>query len=568
MVFIIFAKNNILGMGENAEHLDLIFETSWEVCNKVGGIYTVLSTKARIQQKLLKDKTIFIGPDIWSEENPSLSFIESKTLLKEWKKTAVFPSGMTIRIGRWDIPGKPIAILVNYKPLLGFKNQLYAEMWERFKVDSLHAYGDYDESCIFAYAASLVIESYLLSFRGKYQDVIAHFHEWTTGMGLLYVKSHMPCVATIFTTHATSVGRSICGNNKELYDYLSKYDGDQMAMQLNMQSKHSLEKTAAHNADCFTTVSDVTAKECEQLLGIRPAVITPNGFEKGFIPLKKDYDSHREKARDAMIKVASAMFGKEISNDTFIIATSGRNEFRNKGLDIFIDLINKLRNSPQSFDKDILAFIMVPAWVDTPRGELLDAMQHSTGEAISDPIITHNLHNYSSDAIYNRLKYLGLNNLEGDKIKVIYVPCYLNGTDGVFNMTYYDLLSGFDATVFPSYYEPWGYTPLESIAFSTPTITTDLSGFGQWVLNNVSESFQECGVKVVHRTDSNYDRVVEEIKVQITDLIKFSPNEIKRLREVLQKTATKASWENFIKAYQVAYKIALKKNKSCCSVNG
>lgn len=207
-------------MVQSLDNLDQLFETSWEVCNKVGGIYTVLSTKAKTLQKLYKDKTIFIGPDIWSEENPSPYFVESKTLLKEWREKAVFPEGMAVRVGRWDIPGKPIVILVKYQSLYSFKNQLYAEMWDRYKVDSLHSYGDYDESCIFAYAAALVIESYCFVNRDTLKNRIAHFDEWTTGMGLLYVKAHMPCVATIFTTHATSIGRSICGNNKPLYDYM------------------------------------------------------------------------------------------------------------------------------------------------------------------------------------------------------------------------------------------------------------------------------------------------------------------------------------------------------------
>ena len=157
-------------------------------------------------------------------------------------------------------------------------------MWKRYGVDSIHAYGDYDEACAFSHAAGIVIESLYNFIGGDTKKVIAHFDEWTTGMGLLYTKWKMPSIATIFTTHATSVGRSICFNNKPLYDYLKGYNGDQMAAELNMQSKHSLEKAAAHNADCFTTVSDVTAIECEQLLEKRPDVVTPNGFESDFVP--------------------------------------------------------------------------------------------------------------------------------------------------------------------------------------------------------------------------------------------------------------------------------------------
>ena len=188
---------------------DLLFETSWEVCNKVGGIYAVLSTKAKTLQQHHKDKTIFIGPDIWSKDNESPFFIESKSVLADWKAKASLPEGMSVRVGRWNIPGKPIAILVDFKALFQYKNELYSKMWEYYKVDSLHAYGDYDEACAFAYGAALVIESLVHYKKIEAGKVIAHFDEWTTGMGLLYVKTYLPHVATVFTTHPTSIGRSL-----------------------------------------------------------------------------------------------------------------------------------------------------------------------------------------------------------------------------------------------------------------------------------------------------------------------------------------------------------------------
>lgn len=257
-------------MEQSQIKLDLLLETSWEVCNKIGGIYTVLSTKARNLQKLHKDKVIFIGPDVWSDENPSPFFKEVKSLLKDWKQQAFFPEGVSVRVGRWEIPGRPIAVLVKFDGMYRIKDELYGKMWELYGVDSLHAYGDYDEACAFSHAAALVGESLVNFFAPTSTDVVAHFDEWTTGMGLLYTKARLPRVATVFTTHATSIGRSICGNGKPLYDQLHNYDGDQMARELNMESKHSLEKAAALNADCFTTVSDITADECEQLLGRRP----------------------------------------------------------------------------------------------------------------------------------------------------------------------------------------------------------------------------------------------------------------------------------------------------------
>ncbi|MDE5643990.1 MAG: glycogen/starch synthase [Muribaculaceae bacterium] len=543
------------------KEIDLLFETSWEVCNKIGGIYTVLSTKAATLQSMYKDKVIFIGPDVWTEDNPSPYFTESKTLLRKWAGQALLPQGVDVRIGRWDIPGKPIAILVKFNGMYAVKDEFYGRMWQLYGVDSLHAYGDYDEGCAFAHAAGIVIES-LTHFFSKQKtsgnkplSAIAHFDEWTTGMGLLYVKAALPQVATVFTTHATSIGRSICGNGKPLYDYLQGYDGDQMARELNMESKHSLEKAAALQADCFTTVSEVTARECEQLLGRRPDVVTPNGFEKGFVPKGGRLNTARKAARGRMLEVASALTGVSYSDDTFIVATSGRCEYRNKGIDLYLDAMDLLGNLDP--ERKVLAFVMVPAWSGQPRPDLVNQLGLGNKQRLGDPYCTHTLHNYDSDPIIQRIHGLGFANDGNSRITVIYVPCYLNGTDGVFDMSYYQLLPGFDATVFPSYYEPWGYTPLESVAFGVPTVTTSLSGFGQWVLDSFENSFEACGVRVESRGDSNYSQVCHEIAGDIRSLISDSADERTRIMKAAMNTAEAASWANFIKDYEKAYCIAL-----------
>lgn len=534
---------------------DMLFETSWEVCNKIGGIYTVLSTKAKTLQKLYKDKNIFIGPDVWSKENPSPYFVESRTLLKDWKSQAILPNGVAVRVGRWNIPGKPIVVLVKFNGVYAVKDRLYGEMWTDFGVDSLHAYGDYDEACAFSYAAGIVIKS-ICDFIGiENKKVVAHFDEWTTGMGLLYVKKELPSVGTIFTTHATSIGRSICGNNKPLYDYLRGYNGDQMATELNMQSKHSLEKAAAHYADCFTTVSDVTAIECEQLLERTPDIVTPNGFEANFVPVKSKFASERQDARDVMLNVASSLFGYKLPEGTFIIATSGRCEYRNKGLDLFLDSIKKL--SDRNPKRTILTFVMVPAWVKEPRADLAKAIENKRKTALADPVISHWLHNMNEDPIISRIHALGFDNSKTSRVKVIYVPCYLNGNDGIFNRSYYDLLIGMDATVFPSYYEPWGYTPLESVAFGVPTVTTSLSGFGQWILSSFKNDFKDCGVNVIARNDNNYEIVADGIANSISFLAEADIDDMSLIRQEAMKTAVVASWNNFIDYYIKAFDIAL-----------
>lgn len=546
-------------MNETPEQIDLLFETSWEVCNKIGGIYTVLSTKAQTLQNLMKDKTIFVGPDVWTPENPSPFFTESKTLLKSWRTAVSLPDGVSVRVGRWNVPGKPIAVLVKFDGMYAVKNDFYANMWQLFGVDSLHAYGDYDETCAFSHAAGLVIESIVEHTKTAHGNVIAHFDEWTTGMGLLYVKWRLPRVATVFTTHATSIGRSICGNGKPLYDYLKGYNGDQMARELNMEAKHSLEKAAAHNADCFTTVSDITAIECEQLLDIRPQVVTPNGFEKNFVPVGNKLLSGRKKARKILLNVASALTGHEFPDDTFLVATSGRCEYRNKGIDVYLDSLASLASKQPA--RKVLAFVMVPAWCKEPRQDLENALASNSRSRLELPVITHWLNNMDQDPVLGRIRSIGFANDEHSQVSVVYVPCYLNGTDGIFGKPYYDLLMGLDATVFPSYYEPWGYTPLESVAFGVPTVTTSLSGFGQWVMHTSEPSFEVSGVAVIGRGDGNYHEVVENIALDLKFLSGADDVTYKAISSAAMATSDRAAWKYFITYYIQAYNIAL--NNAC-----
>lgn len=547
----------------------MLFETSWEVCNKVGGIYAVLSTKARTLQSLYKNKIIFIGPDVWSDENPSPYFTEVASLLTAWRKNPGLPEGVKVRVGRWNVPGRPIAVLVKFDAMYDHNAELFGRMWNLYGVDSLHAYGDYPEACAFSHAAALVIESLCRHFNlpdGK--GVIAHFNEWTTGMGLLHVKAELPAAATVFTTHATSIGRSICGNGKNLYAYFGGYNGDQMANELNMQSKHSLEKAAAHQADCFTTVSNVTARECEQLLEAK-AHVTPNGFEKDFVPATaKALVEARAKGREALLKTASALVGRKLPDNSFIVATSGRCEFRNKGIDVFLDACASLREKLTASDRQVVCFVMVPAWSREARPDLLQALKRKKQQpALLDPVITHLLHNYESDTIINNIHRLKFENRNDNKLLMIYVPCYLDGTDGLFGgLTYYDLLPGLDATVFPSYYEPWGYTPLESVAFSVPTITTTLAGFGQWVDDTFgTDKFNLSGVHVNERNDGNYDELRETIAQQLLDLSRCDEQTTASLRKAASATADLAAWKHFMTYYEEAYCNALANAAKRCS---
>ena len=533
---------------------DYLFESSWEVCNKVGGIYTVLSTKARTLQQIFSDKVIFIGPDVWGD-GKAPDFIEEDTLFADWRKHAKEVDNLRIKVGRWSVPGTPPVVLVDFKPFFCEKDTLYYTMWDSFGVDSMHAYGDYDESCMFAYATGKVIESFYHFYNLSSRKVVALFNEWMLGMGALYIQKQLPAIATLFTTHATSIGRSIAGNDKALYAYMDGYHGDQMARELNMEAKHSIEKQAAHHVDCFTTVSDITARECKQLLDKAPDVVTPNGFDSDFVPKGREYTKKRTEARKTLINVAEKLLGCAISKDALLVSTSGRYEYRNKGIDVFIEAMNRVRNSGK-LQREVVAFLMVPAWVRDARADLKEVIEKDikTTAPLQMPFITHWLNQMEQDKILNYISYAKFTNNTSEKLKIIFVPCYLDGHDGIFNKPYYDLLIGMDATVYPSYYEPWGYTPLESVAFGIPTITTNLAGFGLWAEKSLSGKDINEGVAVIQRTDFNYFDVADNIAASILSLMEKGT---KGVRERCFKLAKQAEWSKFIVFYMQAFSFAL-----------
>jgi glycosyltransferase involved in cell wall biosynthesis len=537
---------------------DYIFESSWEVCNKVGGIYTVLSTRAKTLQDKIKDRILFIGPDCWHEKTCPY-FTEDDTLLSDWREAAQ-ENGLFFKVGRWNIPGEPIAILVDFEPYFERKDEIYGKLWEKFQVDSLHAYGDYDEASMFSYASALVVESFYQFYLDDSKKVIYHGNEWMTGLGLLYINDKLPQIATMFTTHATSIGRSIAGNNKPLYDYLFAYNGDQMAGELNMQSKHSIEKQTAWHVDCFTTVSEITANECKELLDKPVDFVLPNGFEDNFVPKGNTFTQKRKKARKRLLEVANALLGTDLDDETLIVSTSGRYEFRNKGVDVYIEAMNRLLRD-KSLKKTVLAFIEVPGWVGEPRQDLMNRL--NSGKKYDTPLevpeITHWLNNMSHDNVLGMLKFLDMHNTKNDKVKLIFLPCYLTGDDGILNMSYYDIVLGNDLCIYPSYYEPWGYTPLEAIAFKVPCITTDLAGFGLWA-NSVKGGYSEIidGVKVIHRTDYNYSEVADIIKETVSAYSQMSKTEITKARSNAGTLSKKALWNKFIEYYYDAYDFALR----------
>jgi len=532
---------------------DYLFETSWEVCNKVGGIHTVLATKALYLGKEFKKNIIMIGPDVWMETGKNPEFIEDSVLFSSWRVQAA-NEGLRIRVGRWNVAGKPIAILVDFTTFIAKKNDILTELWKNFGVDSISGNWDYIESALFGYAAGKVIESFVKFNLFPYHKVVAQFHEWMTGTGLLYLKETGMPVATVFTTHATVVGRCIAGKGLPLYDNLQKYNGDDCACEFGVAARHSLEKKAAENADIFTAVSDITAVECKHFLGRQVDIVTPNGFEDSFTPNETDYPGVVAEARKKMLQVASMMSGKTYPEDSVIVGISGRYEWKNKGVDVFIDTMSRINTGSYSGRK-IIAFIMVPSGINGPDKSL--AAKLSTPSLYTTQV-SHNLMDPEGDIVMSRLHQLNLLNRPDDKVDVFFIPTYLNGNDGIFNMTYYQLLPGMDLTLFPSYYEPWGYTPLESLAFKVPTLTTSLAGFGLWVRDHYTQKDRR-GIAIIPRTDSNYDAVVDGTVARVLEMAALKPEEESQYRANAHEVSRVALWEKNIIYYKRAYCSALEK---------
>ena len=503
----------------------------------------------------LSDNYILIGPDVWKETRKNPDFAEDPFLFRSWRVRAE-SEGLKFKIGRWNIEGNPLVILADFSPFITQKDKILAGFWETYRLDSISGQWDYLEPALFGYAAGRIIESFYEFYLTSQDKLATQFHEWMTGTGVLYLREKVPQAATVLTTHATVLGRCIAGNGLPLYSGLGSFSPEGIAQSMNVTAKFSLEKIAAAEADAFTTVSDITAAECSHFLSKPVDVVTPNGFDDAFVPDENQYHLKRNGTRSLLLKVAGLLAGREYSDEnTLLVLNSGRYEFHNKGIDLFIDALGNLTKQDAE-GKDIVAFIAVPANHAGARSCLVEALKGNVSFAEAcRGILTHDLHDDYSDPVLNRVTTAMSS--AGKKVQVVFVPCYLDGQDGIFDLSYYDFLIGFDLTVFPSYYEPWGYTPLESIAFSIPTVTTSLAGFGLWVRQTAPDAGNS--IVVITRTDNNPEEVVKSLSDTIGSFARLGNEQTAELRKIAHLVSRGALWENLCEHYLDAYHIALLK---------
>ena len=529
-----------------------LFEVSWEVCNKVGGIYAVVSSKILEALAAFGENYFLLGPDLGN--NPD--FEETDEPCWQELRQETDRRNLSCRFGRWNIPGRPKVILVGYRDRYD-QSQLLFSLWNRYGVDSISGGWDYVEPVMFSTACGEVIEAACKALHIPADGpALAHFHEWMCGGGLLYLKTNAPYVGTVFTTHATMLGRSMAGSGFDIYKQMHQINPKHEAGAYNITAKCSMETASAREADCFTTVSRITADEAGVFLGRTPDVLTLNGLDLRVIP---DYSRDRSLAaasRQRLLEAAGRLLRRRLPEDTRIFLVSGRYEYHNKGIDVFLDALGMVNTALSQSQSNVLALCAV---MGGHSGVNADAVSGDPAKLPSQGgfwISSHHVYNQPNDPILNACQRLGLDNRPENHVQVIFDPALLDGKDGFLNMRYEEVLAACDLGVFPSWYEPWGYTPQESAAHAVPTVTTDLSGFGMWVRSSQRD---KNGVTIICRRQTSYDETAASLRDVLLQYASLPEEQMQEHRHMVRHVAEGCSWEQFFPYYVQAYGLALDK---------
>ena len=614
---------------ENAP--DICFEVSFEIGNKVGGIYQVIASKAKYM-KLVYGSEGYYGIGFYNPYRAKDDFIEMTPPREfEWVFRKLGDSGIKVYFGRWVAGDESFVFLIDSRDFMNRTiikpdgqtvrqvDDIKGLFWEKYKIDSLMMGFDYDEPVAWAWAAGMLIESLLTTPQFAFKRVVAHCHEWLAGAGLLYLKLQGIKIGKVFTTHATMLGRkkAEAGHDliKEIDEGLKKeIMADQgQAFQFKLEGKHLMEQACCREADVLTTVSEITAREIRYVHGIEQMMITPNGLDFSPFLKREDCKMRRMRTRPKIIRFIEAFFAPWYNvrtENALIVHLSGRYEFVNKGIDVFIQALSNLNEllKNEELEKNVFAFIWVPTAVLKPRDDIQSAASHYSmvadkiapflfkiedevihglyegrsaledvlkknleqffgeefNQTINDfervrdqitervgalPTCTHNLL-VPNDAILTALDTLNLKNNEDDRVKVIFMPIYLSTKDGFLNLNYFDAISATDVGVYPSVYEPFGYTPLEAASRCVISITTDLTGYGYSLLGIQANRTQEkLGIKILRRHGRPFHDIVDDLSKILFELSQLSQNEIEELKQNARELAEKSDWSHLLKAY-------------------
>ncbi len=591
---------------------DFIFEISWEICNQVGGIHTVITTKMPQMVEYYGENLCLIGP--YFPEKVKGNFKEEACPAKYQKYfKELEKEGLKCHYGKWLIKGEPQIILIDFTDYWENADKIKTKLWKNYGIDSLKAGNrfdyDFDESVVWSYGAGKVLEKISPLFKEK--KVVCQFHEWASGAALLYLKTKNSSFKSVFTTHATTLGRTLADDKRELYLKLKEFNPITEAYNYGIEAKHLLEKASAQNADVFTTVSKITSLETEHLLGIKPHFVLPNGLSLDkfatFEEMVLKHRTNRERIRRFLIYYFFPYYTFDIEN-TLIYFLAGRYEFHNKGIDLFIKSLGKLNKKlkKEKSEKTIITFFWVPA---NPRGikrsiieskEILKNIENTLKEHWSSvhskilnelledgttslknllgmdlvkeikrrqmklekkgtpPLSTHDLNNNKEDEILNAFQSEGLLNKEADPVKVILYPVYLTGNDGLLNLEYHKCIQASHLGVFPSFYEPWGYTPMETDALGVVPVTSDVAGFGNFIEEKADRS-DETGTFVLPRFKKTEKQEIDGLLDILYEFYNFTHKERVQNKIKAREIASLAGWNILIKRYIKAHNLALEK---------
>jgi len=593
---------------------DYVFEISWEVCNKVGGIYTVLTSKSEQMQAHYKNY-FMVGP--YFEQHAKLEFSE-ETPPEEFRQAfdELRREGIIYHYGTWDdIKGNPKVILVEFLGIVNQKDSLKGMFWNDYKIDSIKAQWDFEEPMLWSYSVGKLIHKLRdISLHDK--KIVAQCHEWLSAFCILYLKKNCPNIATVFTTHATILGRTLSSNGIDLYNSLSHIDPVHEAYRFNVEAKFLTEKAAALATDVFTTVSEITGMEAEIFLSRRPDILTYNGLDIDKFPTFEDisikHRISREKIREFLTYYYFPYYTFDLEKN-LIFFTIGRYEYHNKGYDLLVKALGKLNaqlKNDATNPHTVTVFFWIPMeqhglkievlenknyymhiknYINANGTEILTRLiydvisrkEHAEKGLVTDtfmqnlrkdliaferkgnpPLSTHNV-DEQSNQLAVAFKQNGLFNSREDMVKVIIEPVYLDGNDGFIDLTYYDAIVGCHLGLFPSYYEPWGYTPLESIALGVPALTTDLSGFGLFVKKHEAhkDDNYKDGVYLLERLNKSEETVIDKFADIMHKFTKFTQQQRIDCKLNAKNFSGLADWKIFVEYYVNAHNMALQKVK-------
>ncbi|OVE74472.1 hypothetical protein BVX95_02390 [archaeon D22] len=582
---------------------DLLIESSFEVCNKVGGIYTVVSSKAALMKEAYSDY-LLVGPYFQDKAVSELEQESPPDYLKQVFEE-LSAEGISCFYGTWKIKGEPKVILIDFRSKLFEADSIKTRLWESYGIDSLFSGYDFVEPMVWSWCVGRLVEK-ISNHTDK--KIVSHFHEWLAGFSILYLKLNNVPVKTIFTTHATMLGRTISGCGDPLYSMIETMNPEEEAKRRGVNNKFTTERACANACDIFTTVSEITGYEAEKILGRKPEVLVLNGLEIQKFPTFEELCVKRSFAKRKLNDFLSYYFKPYYNVDLkncLNFFTFGRNEYKNKGVDLFIKSLSQLnqRLQDENSKREVFAFFFIPCNASSVRTELAESKNKLDGiksllkknndginenllnSLLSDedlrienvfekdltgelkkqaasfrkesdpPQSTHYMHDEDNEEILRAFKEFNLFNRSSDNVKVILYPIYLSENDGILNMGIYDLLSAADLGVFPSYYEPWGYTPLESAAMGVPAITTDLAGFGRYVQNKNEKG----GVFVLNRNGVSEEQSIQEFVEIMHSFVKMDKHEIVNQKIFAKEISKLADWSVLIDNYIEAHNKAMEK---------